>query len=164
MKMDEMYDSFGTDTDNMLNAIFSSIFIMQNRMQTACEKIQTQISMKQWLLLVMASICPEPRTLTAVGNLMGCSRQNVKKLALVLESKGFIRLEQGFNNSLTIELSEQAERYFTQMQERYSKTMHLMFDNLSEEEIQQLYKLYGKLYAGIERVENYAEKHRTTDT
>lgn len=164
MKMDEMYDSFGTDTDNMLNAIFSSIFIMQNRMQTACEKIQTQISMKQWLLLVMASICPEPRTLTAVGNLMGCSRQNVKKLALVLESKGFIRLEQGFNNSLTIELSEQADSYFTQMQERYAKTMQLMFADLSEEEIQQLYKLYGKLYAGIERVENYAEKHRTTDT
>ena len=164
MKTDEMYTSFADSTENMLKAIFSSIFVMQNRMQTACEKLQTQISMKQWLLIAMALNCPEPRTLTSIGKLMGCSRQNVKKLALVLESKGFIRLEQGFNNSLTIELSEQAERYFTQMQERYSKTMHLMFDDLSEEEIQQLYKLYGKLYAGIERVENYAEKHRTTDT
>ena len=51
-----------------------------------------------------------------------------------------------------------------QMQARYTKTMQLLFSDFSEEEIQQLYKLYGKLYAGIERVESYAEKHRTTET
>ena len=64
-------------------------------MQTAGEKLQTEISMKQWLLLAMTECCPEPRTLTNIGNLMGCSRQNVKKLALALEKKGFYADEQG---------------------------------------------------------------------
>ena len=79
---------FDCDMEHRIQAIFSSIFIMQNRMQTAGEKIQTQISMKQWLLLAMAGSCPEPRTLTNLGTLMGCSRQNVKKLALALEKRG----------------------------------------------------------------------------
>lgn len=93
-------------------------------MQTAGEKLQAEISMKQWFLLAMAERCPKPRTLTNVGNLMGCSRQNVKKLALALERKGFVHLLSSSNNSVLIE---------------------------------QLFSLYKKFYAGLERMGNYAE-------
>ena len=158
MKMNEMYESFGSDQQNMCKAIFTSIFVMQNRMQTAGEKIQTQISMKQWLLLVMTASCPEPRTLTSVGNLMGCSRQNVKKLAAALEHKDFIKLEQGSSNSLNIELTEKAQQYFAEMSGRYTKTFELLFSEFSEQEIPQLFKLYSKLYAGIEKVEKFAQE------
>ena len=158
MKTDEMYTSFADSTENMLKAIFSSIFVMQNRMQTACEKLQTQISMKQWLLIAMALSCPEPRTLTSIGQLMGCSRQNIKKLASALESKGFVRLEQGGNNSVQIELTEKAQQYFTHIADRQEKTVQLLFSEFSEQEIQQLFRLYAKLYAGIEKVESYADE------
>ena len=158
MRMNEMYESFGDSGENMRKAIFSSIFVMQNRMQTAGEKIQTQITMKQWLLLVMAVSCPEPRTLTGVGALMGCSRQNIKKLASTLESKGFVILEQGSSNSLNIRLTEKAQQYFSGMTERYAKTFELLFSEFSEQEIAQLFKLYAKLYAGIGKVEQYAEE------
>ena len=157
MRMNEMYESFGDSGENMRKAIFSSIFVMQNRMQTAGEKIQTQITMKQWLLLVMAVSCPEPRTLTAVGELMGCSRQNVKKLAAALQSKGFVKLEQGSNNSVQLVLTEKAMRYFEEMGERHSKTFELLYSEFSEQEIKELFRLYGKLYTGMEKVENYAE-------
>ena len=92
MKMNDIFEKYDCDTEHRIQAIFSSIFVLQNRMQTAGEKLQTEISMKQWLLLAMTECCPEPRTLTNVGNLMGCSRQNIKKLALALEKKGFVRL------------------------------------------------------------------------
>lgn len=158
MKMNEMYESFGTSSESMAKAIFTSIFVMQNRMQTACEKIQTQISMKQWLLIAMTINCPEPRTLTNVGKLMGCSRQNIKKLAMALENKGFVKLTAGGNNSLQIELTQQAEEYFAQMGEKHLKTMQLLFCEFTEQEIQQLFSLYGKLYAGIGKVEKYTEE------
>ena len=158
MKMDELYEAFGSDTANMVRAVFASIFILQNRMQTAGEKIQTRISMKQWLLMSMTACCPEPRTLTNVGNLMGCSRQNVKKLALALEKKGFVRLVPGENNSVLIELTDEANRYSEEMGERHSQSLRLLFSDLSEQEIEQLYRLYAKLYAGMERVEKYAEE------
>ena len=98
MKINELFEDYGADSFHKIQAIFSSIFILQNRIQTAGEKIQTEISMKQWLLLAMTNYCKEPKTLTNVATLMGCSRQNVKKLSVALEKKGFvpIRIDGGY--------------------------------------------------------------------
>ena len=156
--MNELFEQFNCDTTHRMQAIFSSIFVLQNRMQTAGEKLQTQISMKQWLLLAMTACCPEPRTLTNIGNLMGCSRQNVKKLALVLEKKGFVHLQLSSNNSVLVELTEDVQRYAEEIGERQMKALSLLFSDFSEEEIEQLFFLYSKLYTGLERVENYAEE------
>ena len=156
--MNELFEQFNCDTLHRMQAIFSSIFVLQNRMQTAGEKLQTQISMKQWLLLAMTACCPEPRTLTNIGNLMGCSRQNVKKLALVLEKKGFVHLQLSSNNSVLVELTEDVQCYAEEIGERQMKALSLLFADFSEEEIGQLFFLYSKLYTGLERVENYAEE------
>ena len=154
--MNELFEQFNCDTKHRIQAIFSSIFVLQNRIQTAGEKIQTEISMKQWLLLAMTECCPEPRTLTNIGNLMGCSRQNVKKLALALEKKGFVRLLLSSNNSVHIKLTEKVKRYTEEIGERHMKALSLLFADFSEEEIEQLFSLYTKLYAGLEQMENYA--------
>lgn len=158
MKMDEIFEEYDCDTEHRVQAIFSSIFVLQNRMQTAGEKLQTQISMKQWLLLAMTACCPEPHTLTNVGDLMGCSRQNVKKLTLALEKKGFVRLSSGGNNSVCIELTDKVNEYISEISERHLQSLKLLFADFNEDEIEQLFRLYAKLYAGMERVEKYAEE------
>lgn len=158
MKIDEIFEQYNCDTEHRMQAIFSSIFVLQNRMQTAGEKLQTQISMKQWLLLVMTACCPEPRTLTNVGNFVGCSRQNIKKLALALEKKGFVRLLSGGNNSVCIELTDKVDQYAEEMGERHLQSLKLLFSDFNEEEIEQLFRLYAKLFAGMERIEKYAEE------
>ncbi|MGN1053544.1 MAG: MarR family winged helix-turn-helix transcriptional regulator [Candidatus Scatosoma sp.] len=157
MKTNDFFKTYDCDARHKKQAIFSSIFVLQNRMQTAGEKIQTKISMKQWLLLAMVAVCPEPRTLTNVGNLMGCSRQNVKKLASALEKKGFVRLTPGGNNSVRIQLSDKAYRYTDETGERNAKSLELLFADFNDDEIGELFRLYAKLYAGMERVERYAE-------
>lgn len=156
--MNELFEQFNFDTLHRMQAIFSSIFVLQNRMQTAGEKLQTEISMKQWLLLAMTECCQKPRTLTNIGNLMGCSRQNVKKLALALEKKGFVHLQLSNNNSVLVELTEEVQRYTEEIGERQMKALSLLFSDFSEEEIEQLFFLYSKLYTGLERVENYVEE------
>ena len=158
MKMDKLFEEYNCDTLHRTQAIFSSIFVLQNRLQTAGEKLQTQISMKQWLLLAMTVSCPEPRTLTKVGNLMGCSRQNIKKLALALEKKGFVRLLLGENNSVNIELTDKAGQYDQEVRERQLQFLKLLFSDFNEEEIKLLFCFYAKLFSGIERVEKYAEE------
>ena len=158
MNTNVLFEKYNSDTLHRMQAIFSSIFVLQNRMQTAGEKLQTEISMKQWLLLAMTQCCPKPRTLTNVGKLMGCSRQNVKKLVSVLEKKGFVRLITGSNNSVCVELTERVDKYAEEIGERNAKALCLLFADFTEKEIEQLFTLYGKLYSGIERVESYAEE------
>lgn len=158
MKMNDFFEAFGCDTQHRVQAIFSSIFVLQNRMQTAGEKLQTEISMKQWLLLAMTECCPEPRTLTNIGNLMGCSRQNIKKLVSALENKGFVRLLTGANNSVCIELTDKVNAYSKEMGQRHIQALSLLFADFNDDEIEQLFRFYSKLYAGVERVEQYAEE------
>lgn len=152
-----LLNEFDCDTLHRVMALFCSIFIQQNRMQTACEKIQTDMSMKQWLLLAMLEQCPEPKTLTNVGKCMGCSRQNIKKLAAALEKKGYLTMTEGANNAVCLEETEKVAAYSAQMENRRSQVLQLLFADFSEEEIAQFYALHRKLYAGIERVEEYAK-------
>lgn len=156
--MERLLNEFACDTPHRIMAIFCNIFIQQNRMQTACEKIQTDMSMKQWLLLAMLEQCPEPKTLTNVGKLMGCSRQNIKKLASALEQKGYLTMTEGANNSVCLEETRKVADYSAEMDERRGNILRLLFSDFTEEEIAQFYSLYRKLYAGIERVEEYAKE------
>lgn len=158
MKTTELFDTYNRDTLHRTQAIFSSIFVLQNRMQTAGEKLQPQISMKQWLLLAMTACCPEPRTLTNIGDLMGCSRQNVKKLVSSLEKKGYVQLVSGSNNSVHIVLTDKVNQHMEEFGERHLQVLKLLFKDFSDKEIKQLFFLYKKLYAGMERVEKYVEK------
>ena len=89
---------------------------------------------------------------------MGCSRQNIKKLALALEKKGFVRLLLGVNNSVCVELTDKVNVYVQEIGGRHLQALSLLFADFSEEEIEQLFQLYAKLYAGVERVEQYAEE------
>lgn len=154
----KLFEVFDSDSKHRIQGIFSSIFILQNRMQTAGEKIQTNISMKQWLLLAMIECCPETPTLTNLGNLMGCSRQNVKKLASALEKQGFVLLSQGGSNSLCVKITDKAIAYGKEMEERNSQTLQLLFADFNDNEIKELFRLYSKLYTGIVRVEKYAKE------
>lgn len=153
-----LFEAFDIDSLHRRQGIFASIFILQNRMQTAGEKIQTEISMKQWLLLAMMEGCPESPTLTNLGNIMGCSRQNVKKLATALEKQGFVTLSPGKSNSICVQQTKKAIAYGKEMEERTSKTLQLLFADFTEDEVKELFRLYAKLYTGIESVEAYAKE------
>ncbi|MCI7812563.1 MAG: MarR family transcriptional regulator [Lachnospiraceae bacterium] len=153
----ELFDQFDCDTQHRIQAIFSSIFIESNRLQTACEKIQEDISMKQWLMLAMLECCPDPKTLTNVGKLMGCSRQNIKKLAAVLEAKGYLTMTEGPNHSVCLNETDKVAAYSQKLEQQRTEALRLLFADFSEDEIAAFYSLHKKLYAGIQRVEEFAE-------
>lgn len=149
--------SYGADGLRKKQALFASIFVVQNRLQTAGEKVQTEISMRQWHLLAMAQACGKPRTLTNVGKLMGCSRQNVKNLATALQKKGFLKFVNGANNSVLIEITEQADEYLSSMSDRHHEVLTRLFSKFSEREIDVFFNLQNKLLDGLESAEQYAD-------
>lgn len=153
--MKRLLDRYDRDTPHRIQGIFCNIFIQQNRLQTACEKIQRDMSMKQWLLLALLEQCPQPKTLTNVGKLMGCSRQNVKKLAATLEQKGYLTMTANAGHTVCLAPTEKVAAYAQEMDERREEILRLLFSEFREEEIGQLYTLHRKLYTGIERVEKY---------
>ena len=161
MNLEELSKSiFSGNKDLMEKLIFASIFIHQNKMQTACDKLDSEITMKQWLLLAVVSTFEEPLSLSEIGEIMGCSRQNVKKLANSLEKKGFIKCiqKESDNRATCILLDEKMNEYISKVGDVQENVLKLLFEDFSAEEIKQYFHLVSKLYTGIEKVENYAEE------
>ena len=63
-----------------------------NQLQTIFDSRIPALSLKQFMLLSVARQAGEPMTFTQLGALLGCSRQNIKKLAEALVKKGFVTI------------------------------------------------------------------------
>ena len=87
MELNDLIVKFSDTTENQRKAIFSTLFIAGNKLQTLFDSHIPEVSLKQFMLLSIVRQSKEQLTFTQLGNLLGCSRQNVKKLADVLAKK-----------------------------------------------------------------------------
>lgn len=154
MRIEEIMSNYNTDRFTRCQTLFTSLFIIQNRIQNAGEKIQKELSMKQWLLIVVISVCPKPHTLSNIGRMMGCSRQNVKKLADQLENKGYVKIINGTNNSVCIELTDKINDYSKEIGPKQVELLNVLFSEFSDKEIEVFFDMFMKLYKGINLIEN----------
>ncbi|MBR6072404.1 MAG: hypothetical protein IKP77_06230 [Acholeplasmatales bacterium] len=155
MRLEDILDDYNNDTLSREQAIYTSFFVIQNRLQTSGEKAQSELSMKKWLLLTIVSVCPKPHTLTNIGKMMGCSRQNVKKLITLLETKGYIEIIEGTNNSLCIELTNKVQSYSNEIGFKQMKMLELLFSEFNDDQIKLFFNMIQKIFIGLEKVEKY---------
>ncbi|HCW53882.1 MAG TPA: MarR family transcriptional regulator [Clostridium sp.] len=158
IKADELlneYKALATTTEWRKRLSFLSLFLYTNRLQTACDKLDSSVSIKQWTLIIMVLQYENPPTLSQLSIALGCSRQNVKKLALVLEKKGYVKLERDEydGRALVVKLTEKSRDYFDTRSEVQEQILHMMFEKLNDEEMENLFDLLCKVYEGIEEIE-----------
>lgn len=155
MELNELVIRFSNTTENQRKAIFSSLFIAGNKLQTLFDNHIPEISLKQFMLLSIVRQSKEPMTFTQLGNLLGCSRQNIKKLANVLMKKGFVTIQQSPNDvrAMIICPLEKVDNYFQNDFLEYEKKLKYLFEVYTEKEIETLFILLSKLYDGIENLE-----------
>ena len=156
MNLDDLTAKFSSSTDNQRKAIFSTLLIAGNKLQTLFDQRIPEVSLKQFMLLSIIRQSKEPFTFTQLGNLLGCSRQNIKKLANVLMKKGFITIQQSPHDTraMCICPTEKVNDYFIHDFSKYQEELKDLFAVYTEEEIEQLFLLLSKLYAGIENLKN----------
>ena len=128
---------------NKKQFIFGSLFLLANRLQVIGDRWDSDITMKQWFLIVMISQFGEtPPKLSEVAEFMGSSRQNVKQLALKLEQRGFLHIEKDKHDIRVIRLkvTDVCKVFFKERQDREIAFLKELYKDFSEEEIEHLYK------------------------
>lgn len=145
---------FSSSTENQRKAIFSTLFIAGNRLQTLFDNHIPEISLKQFMLLSIVRQSEEQLTFTQLGDLLGCSRQNVKKVADVLERKGFIVIQPSplDMRAMSILPTEKADAFFTRDFLKYQEELAYLFEVYTDAEIETLFLLLTRLYAGIDNL------------
>lgn len=116
--------------------IFGSVFMLANRLQVLGDRFDRNLTIKQWLLLagIYKSESDFP-TLSDVANFIGNSRQNVKKMSLILEREGFLKLQKDPADAriLRISLTSKCEDYFKNRENRELEFFEKLFKGMDSE-------------------------------
>ncbi len=155
MNLEDLITKFSSSTQNQTKAVFSTLFIAGNKLQTLFDKHIPEITLKQFMLLSIVRQSREQLTFTQLGNLLGCSRQNIKKLADALLKKGFITIQQNPHDTRAtcISLTEKGNDFYINDFSEYQEKLKYLFEVYTDKEIETLFVLLSKLYAGIENLE-----------
>lgn len=141
-------------------AVFSMLFILTNRLQTLFDNHIPEVTLKQFMLLSVIRQADQPKTLTEMGTFLGCSRQNVKKLAEVLERKGFVRISRNPKDprAMILEPTDKAEQFFQEDFRKYQDELQELFTVYSADQLRELLWLLTRMFEGVDRLEKYAEQ------
>lgn len=155
------YDTRGTDISWMKKLLFAGIFIQENKLHAIYDRYN-EMSCKQWLLMAVCGAFDRPPDLSTLAKAMGCSRQNVKKLALHLEQEGYIVLEKSpaDGRALWVRKTEKGEAFSKKNQELGTKVHGAIFQEFAPEEIEEYYRLSVKMMHGLEHLENFFKENR----
>lgn len=118
-------------------AIYGMLFSLSNRIQTIGDKEFFDITMKQHFLMVALELFIEPPTLKQMGELIGCSYQNVKRMANRLEKNGYLIIHQDKvdKRKLLLVPTGKIKQISEESKEATIKFMNGLYQGISREEL-----------------------------
>lgn len=132
--------------------IFGSIFTLANKLQVLGDKFDENLTIKQWLLLAgIHKSENEMPTISKIAELIGNSRQNVKKMVLILEKKGFVKIQKDSQDARAqrVSLTEECREYLLQRERRELEFLEQLFEDFKPTEINDLVNGISKLDKNI---------------
>lgn len=160
MDTNDLSEKFSGTTEDQEKAIFATLFIAGNRLQTLFDAHIPHLSLKQFMLLSVARQSETSLTFTQLGTLLGCSRQNIRKLAEALARKGFARIEPSPDDAraLCLSLTKKTDEFYRNDFPKYQRELRYLFELYTQEEIGMLFRLLTKLYDGIDNLKAKTEE------
>lgn len=133
--------------------IFGSILLFANKLQIIGDRILPDLTLKQWFLLLMISkMDANEKSVNTISSFIGSSRQNVKKMLIHLESKGFISIHKSQKDSraLNVELTKKSYQYFIDNANNAAQKVNSLFSDFSDEEIDTVKDFLEKFHDCVE--------------
>ena len=134
---------------------FGFIFLLSQRFEYITDQVLAgdNLTTKQLLALIAIEQGFEgPPSISQVAEVLSTTHQNVKKLALQLEKKGFIEIykdEQDRRRSL-LKTTQKNRDYWDSRAAEHLEAIQKLFSSLSNEEIRKFAILLNKLLEGVD--------------
>jgi DNA-binding MarR family transcriptional regulator len=133
--------------------IFAAIFLLANRMQIIGDKIDSSVSTKQWFVLAAVTrFIDTPPNIGDVAKLLGTSRQNIKKIANILERKGYMQLRKDPSDLRNIQLflTDSCYDYFKSREQQENEYIKGIFFGIDDEMLKSLANGMSKLIENVD--------------
>jgi len=121
--------------------IIGAIFSLANRLQTIGDRIDPAVTTKQWFMLAVVArffehtLKPTPPSISEIARLIGTSHQNIKKMAVILEHKGYIEMRKDTDDlrSTLLFLTEKCYDYFKTREQQEEEYLRELFDGINNQ-------------------------------
>lgn len=128
-------------------AIYGMLFSLSNRIQTIGDKDFKDITIKQHFLMIGLSMFENPPTLKEMGELIGCSYQNVKRMAEHLQKESYLNIVQDKNDKrkLLLVSTGKLEKQAEETREVSVKFMDNLYKNINKQDLETTLKTLKKM-------------------
>lgn len=143
--------------------IFGTIFIVSNRLQLLGDQMDPRLTVKQWLFLAGITQCvSDAPTLSELAARIGSSRQNVKKMAVLLESRGFVAIERDDRDArvLRLVLTDACKQHFKRREGVEDAFIEDVLGGLTPDDLTAMCRGLGVIEANILRAMNRRAEER----
>ena len=109
----------------------------ENRFQALADRTMEEISWKQFFAIICVNLCRERPTIRELGEIMGCSHQNVKQILLKLEKKGFVAIvpDENDRRKQRVVLTPYCAEFCARNDDTSTVLIGRMFDGISQEQL-----------------------------
>ncbi len=154
LSIEQYIQLVGSNPSWLKRLSFTSILVSANLLQTMFTSTLDGLTSKQWLLLTMTSSIKKPLTLSAIGKIMGCSRQNVKQITDILKRKGFVEYckIEGDKNTVRVIPTSEWEDYCKTHGASNENILNYIYTGFSDQEIQMFFQSICKIVKNIKEV------------
>lgn len=136
--------------------VIGAISILSNRFNRFADSLHSDITFKQWYLMMMISrMDDEPRNVRDIAEFTGTTRQNVKKMLSSLEEKGYVTCSRSDSDgrALEVELTRKAREYFREQGAASERKIEGLFAPVSDAELIDIVKDIQKLTDCLDTLE-----------
>ncbi len=131
--------------------IFNLYFLLNQKMEYVFDREMEKagVTAKQWLmLLTIATLFDHPPSMNETARKMASSHQNIKQMAVLLEKKGFLKIEtdQKDRRTLRLVLTENFRKFWRTRTQKDKKIVSEFFNYLTDRESKELLQLLSKVH------------------
>lgn len=145
-----------SDREQFEQYVIGAISILSNRFSRFADSLHSDITFKQWYLMMMISrMDDEPKNVRDIAEYTGTTRQNVKKMLASLEEKGYVTCSRSASDgrALDIELTRKAYAYFAENGAASERKIDELFSGVSDAELTTIVASIQKLTDCLDALE-----------
>lgn len=119
-------------------AIYGLLFSLSNRIQTIGDRDLGDITIKQQFLMIALSMFDHSPTLKEMSDVIGCSYQNVKRMAQQLQKQGYLNIVQDSEDKrkLLLIATDKIEKRADKNREVTYQFMNRLYHDISRKDLQ----------------------------
>lgn len=147
----ELYEQF----------IIGAISNLSNRFSRFTDALHSDITFKQWyLMLMMSRMEEESKNVRDIAEEAGTTRQNVKKMLTSLEKKGYVTSKRSEKDgrALDIDLTKKAYRYFREEGAEAERKIDELFSPLSDSDLHAVVTVIQSLVDCLDELDSDEEE------